>query len=108
MTISKLRTTFVSQLRDKPTRCKFKIMTVSQLTSKLIKLNVEFEMIDINEFNKSVHFEINGSKYECDYTAISNVISDYSKFIGTDNTDQSFRYRFFDSFSQLIKNAQNN
>lgn len=80
-------------------------MKVSNLTSKLNKMKVPFTVVDVNEWNKDIVFQINGKTFKAGFTAASDVIEDFCREICYDNVDQEMQRVFYKNFNQLLIRA---
>lgn len=80
-------------------------MKVLSLVSKLNKMKVPFVVVDVNEYNKDIVFQINGKTFKSGYVEGSDIVEDFCREICWDNVDQEMQRRFFDNFNQLVKYA---
>lgn len=78
-------------------------MTTANLISKLNKLGIENHIEDINGFNQDVIFIINGVKFYAGFDIESNIITDYHKKTGYDESNQETRRTFYDNLNQLLR-----
>jgi hypothetical protein len=80
-------------------------MKVLSLVSKLNKMKVPFVVVDVNEYNKDIVFQINSMNFKAGYVEGSEEVEDFCREICWDNVDQEMQRRFFDNFNQLVKYA---
>jgi hypothetical protein len=80
-------------------------MTISNLISKLNKINISYSILDVNGYNKDIQFSINGLIFKAGFIEGNNEIQDYCREICYDNNTQEMQRRFFDNFNKLLKYA---
>ena len=81
-------------------------MQISTLNKKLSKSNVSTEVIDHNDFNKSLIFTLNGKQYEASFNSDEMKVNSYCIEFGYDEANQESRTRFFDTFTQVLNHSQ--
>lgn len=78
-------------------------MTTANLKSKLEKMNIDYSIVNINDYNYDINFSINNYSFSAGYFKGSDIIDDFCRNICYDNVDQEMQRRFFKSFNELLK-----
>jgi hypothetical protein len=82
-----------------------KIMKATTLISKLKKMNINFNLVVLNDYNRTIEFSINGKKYSADWNVGEENVHSFCVELGYCESSQETQRRFFDNFSQVLKNS---
>lgn len=80
-------------------------MKVLSLVSKLNKMKVSFVVVDVNEYNKDIAFQINGKTFKAGYVEGSEEVEDFCREICWDKSEQQMQRVFYKNFNQLLLSA---
>jgi hypothetical protein len=80
-------------------------MTTTNLISKLTKMNISYNVLENNGYNKDIQFSINGLTFKAGFVNGKTIIEDFCREICFDNSNQEMQRRFFNNFNQLLKYA---
>lgn len=80
-------------------------MEIKNLLSKLDKLKIKHNTVDVNGYNKDICFNINGLEFKAGVNGSNSFISDLCREICFDKSEQETQRRFFDNFNQLLRYA---
>ena len=80
-------------------------MKVLNLTSKLNKMNIPFVVVDVNDYNKDIVFQINNKTFKAGFTDASGIVEDFCREICWDNVDQEMQRVFYSNFNKLLISA---
>ena len=80
-------------------------MKISNLISKLNKMNVSHTIVDVNGYNKDIQFSINGLTFLAGFIEGKEMIQDFCREICFDNVNQDMQRRFFDNFNKVLTYA---
>jgi len=83
-------------------------MTTTNLISKLTKMNVSYNVLENNGYNKDIQFSINGLTFKAGFINGKTIIEDFCREICFDKCNQEMQRRFFDNFNQLLRYANSN
>lgn len=83
-------------------------MKLSTLLNKLSKLKIESEVVNNNDYNKTLKFSLNNKKYEATYNSKDLEVDSYSYSYGYDDASQETQRRFFDNFNQVKRHSERN
>jgi hypothetical protein len=78
-------------------------MTTANLIKKLTNLNIPYNIVNTNEYNKEIVFTIKYITFRADYNVDKNIINSYYKVTGYDNLSQETTRRFFDNFNKVLR-----
>jgi len=80
-------------------------MKIQSLTAKLAKVNVPFQTLEGNGYNKDIQFAINGKTFFAGFIEGKENVTDFCRVIGYDNANQESQRIFFDNFNQVLRHA---
>jgi len=80
-------------------------MTTTNLIAKLTKMNVDYNVLENNGYNKDIQFSINGQTFKAGFTNGKELIEDFCREICFDHSSQEMQRRFFTNFAQVLKYA---
>lgn len=81
-------------------------MIAKSLIAKLKKNNIEFNIVDINGYNKEILFSINNMSFSADFNdSIDNEVLSFARDIWYNSASQEMERRYFSNFNQLLKYA---
>ena len=80
-------------------------MTTTNLIIKLTKMNISYNVLENNGYNKDIQFSINGLTFKAGFVNGKTIIEDFCREICFDNSNQEMQRRFFNNFNQLLKYA---
>lgn len=78
-------------------------MTITNLKSKLQKMNIDYSIVNINDYNYDINFSINNLSFSAGYSKGSEIIEDLCRNICYDNLNQEMQRRFFKNFNELLR-----
>lgn len=82
-------------------------MTTNNLIAKLTKLGISYSISTNNNYNMDICFSINNKSYKAGYTINNEIITDYCRAIGYDESSQETQRLFFTNFNHILRNANN-
>ncbi len=81
-------------------------MIAKSLIAKLKKNNIEFNIVDINGYNKEILFSINNMSFSADFNdSIDNEVLSFARDIWYNSASQEMERRYISNFNQLLKYA---
>ena len=76
-------------------------MKLSTLKNKLNKMNIEFKIESLNEFNQEINFSLNGTEVSGDFNSRDLKVTSFSSVRGYCHSSQETLRSFYNNFAHV-------